>query len=115
MWPYSNSFQSTEGAGHDAAEAQLEVASHLAEAQLSRASNLLLIPIRNSGTGLLALKSGCSVLENLSLPLVKHCRVDLVPVAQIRNGFAFDQICSRRIATWGCTPKPSKIPSGSLP
>ena len=63
MWPYSNSFQSTEGAGHDAAEAQLEVASHLAEAQLSRASNLLLIPIRNSGTGLLALKSGCSVTK----------------------------------------------------
>jgi hypothetical protein len=25
---------------------------------------------------------------------------DLVPVAQIRNGFAFDQICSRRIATF---------------
>ena len=31
--------------------------------------------IRNSGAGLLAFKSSCSVLEKLSLPLVKHRRV----------------------------------------
>ena len=57
--------------------------------------NFLLIPIRNSGAGLLAFKSGCSVLEKLSLPLVKHRRVDLVLVAQIGNGFAFDQMLTQ--------------------
>src|SRR5262249_17189922 len=37
---------------------------------LLQSFNFLLIPIRNSGAGLLAFKSGCSVLEKLSLPLV---------------------------------------------
>ena len=54
----------------------------LAVAQLSRVS-IFSDTHRNSGTGLLALKSGCSVLEKLSLPLVRHCRMDLVSVAQI--------------------------------
>ena len=40
-------------------------------------------------------KSGCSVLEKLSLPLVKHRRVDLVLVAQIGHGFAFDQMLAK--------------------
>ena len=34
-------------------------------------------------------------LEKLSLPLVKHRRVDLVLVAQIRNGLAFDQMLAK--------------------
>ena len=54
-----------------------------------------LIPIRNSGTGLLAFKSGCSVFEKLSLPLVKHRRVDAMLLAQIRNGLAFDQMLAQ--------------------
>ena len=58
---------------------------------LLQSFNLLLIPIRNSGAGLFAFKSGCPVLEKLSLPLVKHRRVDVVLVAQIRNGFALAQ------------------------
>jgi hypothetical protein len=62
---------------------------------LLQSFNLLLIPIRNSGAGLLAFKSGCSVLEKLSLPLVKHPRVDVVLVAQIRNGFAFNQMLAK--------------------
>src|ERR1700719_3096059 len=56
---------------------------------------LLLIPIRNSRAGLLAFKSGSSVLEKLSLPLIKHRRVDAVLLAQIRNGFAFDQMLAQ--------------------
>jgi len=62
---------------------------------LFQSFNFLLIPIRNSGTGLLAFKSGCSVLEKLSLPLVKHRRVDLVLVAQIGNSFTFDQMLAQ--------------------
>src|ERR1700746_1923672 len=62
---------------------------------LLQSFNFLLIPIRNSGAGLLAFKSGCSVLEKLSLPLVKDRRVDVVLVAQIRNGFAFDQMLAQ--------------------
>jgi hypothetical protein len=62
---------------------------------LLQSFNLLLIPIRNSRAGLLAFKSGCSVLEKLSLPLVKHCRVDVVLVAQIGNGFAFNQMLAK--------------------
>jgi hypothetical protein len=48
--------------------------------------------IRNSGAGLLAFKRGCSVLEKLFLPLVKHCRLDLLLVAQIGGGYAFNQM-----------------------
>src|SRR5271165_3038481 len=56
---------------------------------LLQSFNFLLIPIRNSGAGLLAFKSGCSVLEKLSLPLVKYRRMDAVLLAQIRNSSAF--------------------------
>src|SRR5260370_39291148 len=59
---------------------------------LLQSFNLLLIPIRNSGAGLLAFKSGCSVLEKLSLPLVKYRRVDAVLLAQIRNSSAFNKM-----------------------
>src|SRR5260370_19121044 len=62
---------------------------------LLQSFNFLLIPIRNSGTGLLAFKSGCSVFEKLSLPLVKHRRVDAMLLAQIRNSFAFDQMLAK--------------------
>ena len=44
---------------------------------------------------MLAFKSGCSVLEKLSLPLVKQRRVDPVLLAQIRNSFAFDQMLAK--------------------
>jgi hypothetical protein len=46
--------------------------------QIVQSLNFLLIPIRNSGVGLLAFKSGCSVFEQLtekkalSLNCVKH-------------------------------------------
>jgi len=59
---------------------------------LLQSFNLLLIPIRNSGAGLFAFKSGCSVLAKLSLPLVKDRRVDVMFVAQIINGFTFNQM-----------------------
>jgi hypothetical protein len=49
--------------------------------------------------GLLALKSGCSVLEKLSLPLIKYRRVDLVLLAQIETVSPSIR-CSRRIATF---------------
>src|SRR5438132_2198889 len=62
---------------------------------LLQSFNFLLIPIRNSGAGLLAFKSGCSVLEKLSLPLVKYRRVDAMLLAQIRNSFAFDQMLAK--------------------
>src|SRR5271165_4656166 len=62
---------------------------------LLQSFNFLLIPIRNSGVGLLAFKSGCSVFEKLSLPLVKHRGVDAVLLAQIRNSFAFDQMLAK--------------------
>ena len=45
--------------------------------------------------GLLALKSGCSVLEKLSLPLVKYRRMDAVLLAQIRNSSAFNQMLAK--------------------
>jgi hypothetical protein len=45
--------------------------------------------------GLLAFKSGCSVFEKLSLPLVKNRRVEAVLLAQIRNSFAFDQMLAK--------------------
>ena len=38
---------------------------------------------------------GCSVLEKLSLPLVKHRRENVVLVAQIRNGLAFNQMLAK--------------------
>ena len=59
---------------------------------LLQSLKLLLIPIRNSRAGLLAFKSGSSVLEKLSLPLIKHRRVNEVLLAQFRNGLAFDQM-----------------------
>src|ERR1700730_14698697 len=62
---------------------------------LLQSLKLLLIPIRSSRAGLLAFKSGSSVLEKLSLPLIKHRRVDAVLLAQIRNGFAFDQMLAQ--------------------
>src|SRR3984893_12723871 len=62
---------------------------------LLQSLKLLLIPIRSSRAGLLAFKSGSSVLEKLSLPLIKHRRADAVLLAQIRNGFAFDQMLAQ--------------------
>ena len=53
------------------------------------------VPIRNSGAGLLAFKSGSSVLENLSLPLVEYRRMDAVLLAQIRNSSAFNQMLAK--------------------
>src|SRR6516225_3366182 len=59
---------------------------------LLQSVNFLLQTIRNAGAGLLAFKSGCSVLKKLSLPLVKQRWVDVVLVAQIGNAFAFNQM-----------------------